>query len=159
MSRAPMGKPRKGRVRRFFGWIVLIVIALSWIRMLSGLADEADVIVSIGAALLITVIPAFVGLLLIGAGTDQTSDSALPAEAENGSRQGRFLRFIGWIVFGLTAVAWIALIVALIDDRSGIVGIIIGGVVVSVIPIFVAMMLIGDGYSEVVEDQDNRSTT
>ena len=155
----PVRKPRKGRVRRFFGWITLIVIALSWIRMLSGLGDELDVVVSIGAALFITAIPAFLALLLIGAGTSQVPDSEPSPEPESGSRSGRFLRFIGWIILGLTALAWIALILSLIDDPSGIVGIILGGLVVSVIPIIAALILLGDGDAITVEDQNTPDAT
>ncbi len=142
---------------RFFGWIFLIVIALSWIRLLSGLADEPDVVISIGAALLITVIPAFFGIMLLGAGSDQASDSALPSEPESEPRKGGFLRFIGWIIVGLTTVAWIVLVIALINDPAGIVGIVLGGLVVSVIPLIAALILIGNQDMQTAGDQGDQS--
>lgn len=151
----PMAKPRKGRVRRFFGWIVFIVIALSWIRMLSELGDTSDVVVTIGAALFITLIPAFIGFALVGAGIDPESEPTLAPEPEDEPRRGGFLRFIAWIILALTAFAWIVLVLSLIDDPSGIVGIVLGGLVTSLVPILIALILMSDGDALAAEEQDN----
>ncbi len=157
MLGAPVRKPRKGRVRRFFGWIVFIVIALYWMGLLSVLGDESDVVVTIGVALLITVIPVFIGFALLGAGVDQEKASTLAPEPESRPRRSGFLRFVGWIILALTAVAWIVLVIALIDDPSGILGIVLAGLVISVIPVFIALMFITDGDAPAVEEQDDTS--
>ncbi|MEA2023629.1 MAG: hypothetical protein U9N79_04980 [Actinomycetota bacterium] len=133
------------------------MIALFWIGLLSVLADESNIVVTIGGALLVTVLPAFVGFALLGAGIDQEQGSSLDPEPESRPRRSGFLRFVGWIILALTAIAWIVLVLALIDDPSGILGIILGGLVISVIPGFVALMFITDGDALAVEEQDDTS--
>lgn len=144
-SQVTVSSLRNGRVQRFFGWVVLIVIALGWLRMLAGLADVQDVFVSIGVAVAITLVPAFVGIMLLGAGNDETPDSELTLESGGESGRGGLFVVLCWILLLLTLVSWVVLIVALFGDSTGVVGTIVGGLVVSLVPIFVALLLLADG--------------
>lgn len=152
-SPATVGSSRKGRVQRFFGWIILIVIALGWLRMLAGLADVQHVFASIGVAVAITVVPAFVGFMLIGAGNDETPDFARIPEPAGESGRGELFLVLFWIMLLLTLVSWVVLIIALISGSTGVVGTIVGGLMVSVVPIFVALLLLTDGESPEGNDQ------